>query len=181
MVEQHLRRVPVQINNEVSSVLFVEVPLAVVELPRSVNDERTVRSHMTTVWRGVGEADACQYDQDHCGECDHVEGRDDVVGPIHHHDERTEETDGAQRHGHRLVAYDEIRIHSRPRAAHNRDEHGEGRVDQVQVDEERDEEGGEVQNHPLPVPWLPLGRRLIIETFKDASVGVQRDIKGFDI
>ena len=144
--------------------------LAVEELPRGVDYEGAVRGDVAAGRRRrVGEADASQDDQDHGGEGDQVEGGDDVVGPVHDHDERAEEADGAEGHGHRLVADDEVGVHGRPRAAHDGDEQGEGRVDQVQVDDERDEEGDEVQEHPLPVLLLPLRRRLVVDPFKDAS------------
>ena len=106
--------------------------------------------------------------QDHGGEGEHVECGDDVVGPVHDHDERAEEADGAEGHGDGLVADDEVGVHGGAGSAHDGDEHGEGGVDQVQVDDERHQQREEVKHHPLPVTLLPLRRGLVVDPLEDA-------------
>ena len=49
---------------------------------------------------------------------------------------------------HYLVADNNVRIDGGPSPAHDRDEHGEGGEDEVHVEDQRDEEGGQVDQEP---------------------------------
>ena len=57
-----------------------------------------------------------------------------------------------------LVSNDEVWVDGGAGPGHDWDEHGEGGEDEVHVEDERDEEGGQVDEKPLEISGFTLGR-----------------------